>query len=507
METMWKLPPDVIHELFVHLDNVSLFSLSLTCHVARNLLVAYLPCDGSPFRRIVSVHNVGTYARASRGLMVLDRGVLGLDPIYDGPGIPTLARRFLAQVFVLHRDEDAARWVRRAHHLGRTMASHALVCYRRLHWTPDLYALLRTACQGPRLHCLEIRSLPSETNGGLSELLAPATHMTRLIIRGDPGPTSLYGRPGFSVFTSTSLGMGACLTRWGDRVMTLVLEEYSVQEESDLVHWETYLTSKECRLVRLDMKRFLFTQPAFLLRMAGAIGSGAHSLVSLNLSHWACPMALMDDPLVPLLQTTRTLQKLSLHAMDRPFGASLPIHLLRQRTRLHSLTLSRARLGPASLAILVLVGPSLKTLQSLDLAHNTVDNHGLVMLARLLTHGPPRLRKLRLASNILTSTKVHVVAEALMNNTILQTLDLSDNFIDEHGLECLLRHARHLRALYMDLNQIRLDLASLHQMRRLALTHTPLLTLSLRYNPLVLTLAQKRMLLQHQSPRALHLDL
>ena len=166
---------------------------------------------------------------------------------------------------------------------------------------------------------------------------------------------------------------------------------------------------------------------------------------------------------------------------DMPFEA-LPLH-----AAYRTLALSRMFLDTASVKALAVVLPNLHHLVSLDLSSNGIDGTSLTLFSSILLSPECRLERLKLTSNIITSTRVGRFCEALSRNKSLRVLDLADNFLGTQSslaiLQAMLCSTNQLRMLNLDSNQIRFTMDDLYR-ELLATSFGIFRQVTLRSNPI-----------------------
>lgn len=276
---------------------------------------------------------------------------------------------------------------------------------------------------------------------------------------------------GHQDFRSSTLALGTVLVTAQPHVKVLDLQNYVFDEmrpSMDVALFVSWLHEGALgHLVRATLHGVSFTCGGEFCDVVRALCS-VPTLESLRL---ACVEYWTDAPEDPVRivfeDGVAGLKDVRMHNMMRTH-AGFPFDALPVDPGYRSLGLSRMFLDTAGIHSLVTKVGTMPHLLSLDLSSNGIDGACLGLFATALQSPQCGLQRLKLNSNVITSTCVLPFCDALSRNTSLLHLDLSDNFLGTKSsisiLQTVFSHNRTLVRLHLDSNQVRVSLDDLYGM-------------------------------------------
>lgn len=532
---MEGLPTEVLSEVLACLWASEIASL-VSCSRGLRSLVTSMGCLSSSVRFLKPV------SASDRDRKYASHVLLGPAPgttgavTFRSPRIyysSQLARKLVLQTLALIREHDAAKWLARSWGMrGMRFSSSSLSLYRHLPWDFLLFTILCNAVElwhsdADTFH-LTIRSLPAiaQENGrrlpassqaflcnllcntrgkALSLHLGGTSHdlshvpVTRSFVEAErllvdqflQGKTFVdaIGVYPEHEFRSSTVALGAVLATADPKLRGLGISHYIFDEMGpsvDVQSLASYLRWGSHDLVRVNFHGLAFSSGDDFCELLRALCK-VRTLETVRLSRIECLTMPPVDPLAILFEEGSQFKDLRLCDVIRAFG-DFPFQAL-PAPGYRCLGLTRMFLDTMSLRPLMLKLPLLPDLMCLDLSCNGVDGGVLGLLARALKQSGCSIQRLKLASNIITGSSVLSFCDALMVNTSLQNLDLSDNFLGTQNaltlLKAVLWNKRStLKYLNLDCNQIRYTMSDLYRIL-LALPEKGVFRqVSMRANPL-----------------------
>jgi Ran GTPase-activating protein (RanGAP) involved in mRNA processing and transport len=188
------------------------------------------------------------------------------------------------------------------------------------------------------------------------------------------------------------------------------------------------------------------------------------------------------DILAPILQNS-VIETLVLSGNSlEDVGVQKLAALLPQMPHLKTLNLAATKLTYTDVNILAQGLQNNSAIETLDLSENYFENMGVLRLAEFLPQ-MPYLKTLNLGYNNLTAGSIDILAPRLQNS-VIETLDLSGNYLEDVGVQKLARYLPnmpHLKTL--NLMYVRLTAGSLHTLAQ-GLQNSTVETLDLSGNGL-----------------------
>lgn len=530
---MEDLPKEVLSEVLACLLASEIASL-VSCNRKLHSMVASMGClsTDATFRKAVSISDL--YEKyALHVLLGPAPGSVGA-VTFRLPRIhyeASLARRLVLQSLTLVQEHDAARWLARSWGMQRPrLPGSSMSLHRNLLWDFALYTIMCNAvdlCRVAETFHLNIRSLPGLQEDGRRLAASSQAFLCNLLCNTRGKDVNLYlcgthhdlphepvtrsvldeersrvdrvlqrstwsdniGVYAEHNFRSSTVSLGAVLATANPSLWGLTLSNYifdEVRPSVDVLSLASYLIWGAHDLTRVNFHGLSFSSGDDLCELIRALCK-VGTLETVRLSNIICLTEPSTDPLEILFEDGGHLKDLRLDNVSRGMGAvpfqTIPVPGYR------CLGLKRMFLDTVSVRPLMLKLPLLPGLVSLDLSCNGIDGSILKLLSGALKQKTCSLQRLKLASNIITGVSVLCFCDALLANTSLLNLDLSDNFLGTHNGLTLLKAvlwntSSPLRYVNLNCNQIRYAMSDLYRILLATPRKGPFRQVSLRSNPL-----------------------
>jgi hypothetical protein len=467
--------------------------------------------DAKSYRKAVSSNDWRT-TYANHFLLARVPGSTGavafrLSPLYYGTH---LSRKVILQTLTIAGEHGAALWVARHGNMPDPKpSSSGLHLFRSLPWDFLLYSMVCRAMVLSRLPTLRlhIRSIPGIMDRGQRLTASAQSFFCNLLwhARGKAIVLRLCGAPhelphdpvtrafidegrnmvdalfaqakwahgirlyGEDNFRSSTVGLGVVMTTANPNLTALELSHYVFDEwgpSLDAAYFTSWLSWGKHSLARVHFHCITFSRGVDFCDLVEGL-CRVKTLHSVRLSFVEYLSDAPVDPVLLLFEQGVHLKDVRLANVMRTH-TEFPFHALHSNPGFRSLGLSRMFLDSAGVKALTLMLPKLPHLLTLDLSSNGIDGASLAMFSSVLVSNECSLQRLKLSSNIITSTTVASFCDALSRNKSLVALDLSDNFLGTQSSLAILQamlsqNIGRLKTLNLDSNQIRLNMDDLYR--------------------------------------------
>lgn len=442
-------------------------------------------------------------------------------------------RKLILQCLLVQGERDAAKWLASTSYAMVVPRSSSLVLFRHVHWDFLLYTILCNAlerCASTSL-ALNVKSVPAIVDKG--ERLPISSHAflyCLLRAASTQGPQLTLGLCGASHespyvplfdgffdtasrrvddvfredkwwqsmgvyslqdFRSSTVALGRALATANPRLRALTVSCYVFDEmapSQDVSLLSSYLRWGGVHgLVRVNFHHLQFMSGSDFCCMVKALCK-IPSLQHVRLSGVDCLVDPPEDPLAIFFHEGAHIQDLRLRDVAR-VPANVPFHLLKS-PGYRCLALSQMFLDASNLEQLLPKLPSLQNLVCVDVSCNGIDGSVLGLFANVLRKPECKIKRLNLASNIITGSAMPFFCRALAVNRSLENLDVRDNFLGTQNsltlLETVLRGSR-ITYLNVDGNQVRYRMQDLCRILLASGSSGSLRQVSLKANPCLAT--------------------
>jgi hypothetical protein len=529
---MERLPNGVVSEVLVCLSARDIASL-VSCDRFLLSMVTSMGCLSTRQRYLKPVGDAMAYTQNL--LLCPMAGTAG--SVTFRPSVPLYrffaVKKLMLQSLLVQGERDAAKWLAVSYAMNvPPQRASSLWLYRNVDWDFQVYTILCNAverCYFPDLS-LNIKSVPAimdhdevlpiSSQAFLCCLLCAASknrpRMT-LNLCGTPHDSPHVPVPDGFVdaarrrvddvfkqtvwyetidvhplhdFRSSTVALGRVLATANPRLRALRVSCYAFDEmesSRDVSSLSSYLQWGAHELVRVNLHRLQFGSGTDFCHLLKALCK-VPSLQVVRLSGVECLVDPPEDPLAILFEEGPHIRDLRLRDVAR-VPANVPFHLL-QPPGYRCMALNQMFLDTSNLQQLLTKLPSLKNLVCVNVSSNGIDGSVLGLFARVLKEPGCTMKRLNLASNIITGSAVPYFCQALAANQSLETLDMRDNFLGTQSSFKLLETvvgAQDSRMTYLNVdgNQVRYRMQDLCRILMASGKRSIFRQVSLRANPCV----------------------
>ncbi|XP_066523713.1 NACHT, LRR and PYD domains-containing protein 3-like [Hoplias malabaricus] len=354
-------------------------------------------------------------------------------------------QEFLAAVFVFHCYEN---------NIMESLQCFT-ACSEKLPENVPLEDLLKgavdkaVACQngGLDLFLRFLLGLSLESNQSLLQGLLTPTHSTSMKIKINTKKTTGYIKDLIKgdqhISTERSINLFLCLSEMKDQSLSREIEEYLHSEKHSVVELSPgqcsavacmLLTSEE-ELDELDLSKYNTSEEGFRRLIPAVTVCRKARLAMCNLGDRACEILSLA-----LQSVNSSLKELDLSNNDlQDSGVELLSPGLKSsHCNLETLRLARCNLGNRACETLSSALQSANSLKELDLSNNDLQDSGVELLSAGLKSSLCKLETLRLSRCNLGNGVCETLTLTLQSvNSSLKELDLSNNDLQDSGVELL----------------------------------------------------------------------